>query len=133
MGKINLNGKTALITGAASGIGRATAISLSKRGCHLALADINQEGLAETVRLLESGVTVSTHFLDVSDQEAIAHFPQEIQAAHPALDILINNAGVALYGTFEEVGTEEFAWLFNINFLGRGLDVSCVLTDAQRT
>lgn len=108
---------TAVITGAASGIGRAVAISLAKRGCHLALADVNAEGLAETERLIASNrVRISRHELDVSSREAIAAFPQAVLAAHPGVDLLFNNAGVGLGGTFEQVTEDDFDWLFNINF-----------------
>jgi NAD(P)-dependent dehydrogenase (short-subunit alcohol dehydrogenase family) len=119
MSKMQLNGKTALITGAASGIGRAIAISLAQRCCNLALTDIDEQGLDKTHQLLSHyGVHCTTHYLDVSDAEAIENFPRVIQAAHKTLDILVNNAGVALGGMFEQVSAEEFEWLFNINFWG---------------
>ena len=113
MGKMQLSGKTALVTGAASGIGRATALSLAKRNCNLILADINEAGLTETVKLLAPhSVSVSTHSLDVSDKQAVMRFPDHVQQ----LDILINNAGVGISGNFEQLNPEEFDWLFNINF-----------------
>jgi len=118
-GPMQLRDRTALITGAASGIGRAISLSLAKRGCHLALADRDESGLTETVKLARPfGVRISTHHLDVADCAAIAALPAAILAHHPRLDILVNNAGVALGGTFEEVEEEAFAWLFEINFWG---------------
>ena len=114
----DLKGRTALITGAGSGIGRAIAVSLARRGCHLALADLNEAGLAETARLLPPGIRVSRHRLDVADREAVAAFPATIAAEHGSLDLLFNNAGVALGGTFLQVSEADFEWLLEINFWG---------------
>lgn len=108
-----------MITGAANGIGRAIAVSLARRGCHLALADINEDGLAGTAELIrEHGVRVSRHRLDVSDRVAVAQFPDLVAAEHGSVDVLVNNAGVAIGGTFEQVSDEDFEWLFEINFWG---------------
>ncbi len=116
---MQLKDKTAVVTGAAGGIGRATAISLAKRGCHVAIADINAEGLNETARLLAAyPVIVSSHILDVSDAEAIKAFPAKVLAEHSGVDILVNNAGVTTGGTFEQVSEEDFEWVLNINFWG---------------
>jgi NAD(P)-dependent dehydrogenase (short-subunit alcohol dehydrogenase family) len=114
----DLKGRTALVTGAASGIGRAIAISLAQRGCNVAIADLNEAGLAETARLIKGGVRVSQHRLDVSDRDAILAMPAAIADAHGSLDVLVNNAGVALGGTFEDVSEADFEWLFEINFWG---------------
>ncbi len=116
---MNLAGRTAVITGAGSGIGRAVAVSLAQRGCHLALADINEAGLLETVHLVRApGLRVSSHLLDVSNREQVAAFPALVLAEHPGVDVLVNNAGVALGGYFDEVSDEDFEWLFSINFWG---------------
>jgi NAD(P)-dependent dehydrogenase (short-subunit alcohol dehydrogenase family) len=116
---MDLNGRTALVTGAASGIGRAISISLAKRGCHLALADLNEAGLAETAALASKpNVRITLHHLDVGSAEAIAAFPDAFLKQHQSLDILINNAGVAIGGTFEQVDPVDFEWLFSINFWG---------------
>src|SRR5579859_7625273 len=118
-GVMNLAGKTAVITGAAGGIGRAIAVSLAKRRCHLALADVNEAALAETAAFASgAGLRITCHRLDVSDAGAIAEFPGVVEAAHPGVDILVNNAGVALGGTFEQVSAGDFEWLFSINFWG---------------
>jgi NAD(P)-dependent dehydrogenase (short-subunit alcohol dehydrogenase family) len=116
---MKLAGRTALITGAASGIGRGTALALSKRGCNLALADINEAGLAETARLAgTSGIRISLHRLDVADAGAIAALPEAVLAEHRGVQLLFNNAGVACGGTFEQVAERDFEWLMDINFYG---------------
>ncbi|MDB5395510.1 MAG: ephD [Rhodospirillales bacterium] len=116
---MKLEGKTAVVTGAASGIGRAIACSLGRRGCHLALADLNEAGLAATASLVSSaGLRVSCHRLDVSDRLAITAFPAAVSVIHPGVDILVNNAGVALGGSFEQTAEDDFEWLFDINFWG---------------
>ena len=107
----------AVLTGAGSGIGRTLASALAQSGCHLALADVNAVALAETsaqVRAL--GVRVSEHTLDVADRSAVAALPDAVIAAHGQVDLLINNAGVALGGTFDQVSVENFDWLMRINF-----------------
>src|SRR5271155_4240589 len=128
---MKLENRTAVITGSASGIGRAIAVSLARRGCSLALADVNDAGLSETARMAHlaqteptnhtaprSALRISQHHLDVADRRAIAAFPEAVIAAHPGVDILVNNAGVAVGGTFEAVSEEDFEWLFEINFWG---------------
>ncbi|HEX8299209.1 MAG TPA: SDR family NAD(P)-dependent oxidoreductase [Rubricoccaceae bacterium] len=116
---MNLKGRTALVTGAASGIGRAVAVSLARRGCALALVDLNAAGLAETATLVRPyGVETSVHRLDVGDRDAVAALPDAVMAEHAGVDVLVNNAGVALGGAFEEVDEADFEWLFGINFWG---------------
>jgi NAD(P)-dependent dehydrogenase (short-subunit alcohol dehydrogenase family) len=116
--RMQLRGRTAIITGAASGIGRAVAQCLARRGCHLALADVNEAGLEETARSCATGTRITYHRLDVSEREAIAAFPDEVRSAHPRVDLLVNNAGVAVGGTFEQVAEADFDWLIAINFFG---------------
>jgi NAD(P)-dependent dehydrogenase (short-subunit alcohol dehydrogenase family) len=116
---MKLSNRVALVTGAGSGIGRATALALARRGCHLALADINGaavEDAAQEARAL--GVRTSTHQLDVADRAQVAALPAAILAAHHRIDLLVNNAGVALGGTFEQVSEDDFDWLMEINFHG---------------
>lgn len=111
--------RVAVITGAGSGIGRGLAQSLAKRGCHLALADINAQGLQETASALGAeGIRVSQHLLDVAHREQVAALPAAVVAQHGQVDALFNNAGVALGGNFEQVSEADFDWLMEINFHG---------------
>ncbi|MDP1585687.1 MAG: SDR family NAD(P)-dependent oxidoreductase [Bradyrhizobium sp.] len=115
-----ISGSAAAITGAASGIGRALALELAARGCDLALADRDEAGLqalaAEIARTHARKITV--HTVDVGVPREIEAFAQAAIAAHPVLNIVINNAGVALMGMFDEVDQAQMEWLFNINFWG---------------
>ena len=114
---MRIAGCTAVVTGAASGIGRGIAQALAKRGCNLALADLNEVGLAETAAMA-NGVRVSTHRLDVADRDAVAAFPTAVVERHGGAELLFNNAGVAVGGTFEQVDEADFDWLMSINFYG---------------
>jgi short-subunit dehydrogenase len=113
-------GAAAAVTGAAGGIGRALALELAARGCDLALADRDDTGLAalagEIGRNHSRKVTV--HRVDVGDVKQIEDFAQAAIAAHPGLNIVVNNAGVALMGTFDEIDQAQMDWLMNINFWG---------------
>jgi short-subunit dehydrogenase len=115
-----ISGTAVAVTGAASGIGRALAIAFAARGADLALADRDETGLqsavAEIARLHR--VKVTTHRLDVGEPTEIESFARAAIAAHPALNILINNAGVALLGQFGEIDQAQMDWLMNINFWG---------------
>lgn len=111
--------KVAAITGAASGIGRALAVELAERGCHLALSDVNERGLAETAELCgKSGVKVTTAKVDVSDREAVNAWAAAVLADHGKVNLVFNNAGVALGATLEHVKPEDFQWIMGINFWG---------------
>jgi short-subunit dehydrogenase len=115
--RMTLHDRTAVITGAGNGIGRAIAQSLARRGCHLALADISEPALAETARLLDgTKIRVSRHRLDVANRAAVAALPQSALSEHGRVDLLFNNAGVALSGTFDQISEADFDWLFDINF-----------------
>uniref|UniRef100_A0A973WJG2 SDR family oxidoreductase n=1 Tax=Bradyrhizobium quebecense TaxID=2748629 RepID=A0A973WJG2_9BRAD len=113
-----ISGSAAAVTGAASGIGRALAHELALRGCDLAIADRDEAGLqaaaAEIAKASPRKVTV--HRLDVSEPRQITAFAEAAGAAHPGLNIVVNNAGVALLGQFDEIEQAQMEWLFNINF-----------------
>ena len=115
-----IRGAAAAVTGAASGIGRALALQLAARGCDLALADRDDAGLAtlaaEIARDHQQKVTV--HRVDVGEPNQIEGFAQAAIAGHPGLNIVVNNAGVALMGQFDEIDQAQMDWLMNINFWG---------------
>jgi short-subunit dehydrogenase len=115
-----IRGAAAAVTGAASGIGRALALELAARGCDLALADRDEAGLQTLAAEIKSrhARSVSVHQVDVSEPSQIEAFAQSAVAAHPGLNIVINNAGVALMGTFGEIDQAQMEWLMNINFWG---------------
>src|SRR5256714_8769310 len=120
-----ISGSAAAVTGAASGIGRALALELAARGCDLAVADRDEAGLqavAAEIAKAQNGKgqpqKVSVHRLDVGEPSQIEAFAQAAVAGHPGLNIVINNAGVALLGQFSEIDQAQMDWLMNINFWG---------------
>jgi NAD(P)-dependent dehydrogenase (short-subunit alcohol dehydrogenase family) len=116
---LKLANRVAVITGAGSGIGRATALALARRGCHLALADIDEAAARDSAATAQAlGVRATAHRLDVADRAAVAAFPDAVNSAHRRVDLVMNNAGVALGGTFEQVSEADFEWLLEINLHG---------------
>ena len=113
----SLGGKVAVVTGAASGIGRALAVELSKHGCHLALSDIDDEQLADTCSQVK-GVRVTSSKLDVADREAVHAYADQVARDHEQVHVVINNAGVALSAPLSVMSYEDLEWLMNINFWG---------------
>jgi NAD(P)-dependent dehydrogenase (short-subunit alcohol dehydrogenase family) len=119
----NLKGGVAVVTGAASGIGHALAHRLATEKMSLALADVDEAGLQKTAheiaeRTGEKKIHVTTHLADVSDAKRMEQFATEVVQQHERVTLLINNAGVALYGFFEEITMADFEWLMGINFWG---------------
>ena len=113
----DLAGRTAVVTGAGSGIGRALAMAFAAEGCRLALVDIDPAGLEETRRLL-GGAPVSTHVASVSDRERMAALPAEIHAEHGAIHLLFNNAGVTINESFEDSSIERLELVIGVNLWG---------------
>lgn len=113
------HGRVAAITGAGSGIGQALALRLAGLRCDLALSDIDETGLGETARLVEAiGVRVTTEKLDVADRAAMGAWADQVVADHGKVNLIINNAGVALGATVDGMSYEDFDWLMGINFNG---------------
>nr|WP_041534859.1 SDR family NAD(P)-dependent oxidoreductase [Parvularcula bermudensis] len=108
---------TAVITGAGSGIGRALAFALAEKGMDLALVDIREDRLEELRQALASNQRkVTIYARDVADRDAMRRLPSDVAADHDQVSVLVNNAGVALGGQFDQVAEDDFDWLMNINF-----------------
>jgi NAD(P)-dependent dehydrogenase (short-subunit alcohol dehydrogenase family) len=111
--------KVAAITGAGSGMGRGLALALAKGQCHVALSDIDEVGLRDTVRQLSGlGVRVTSQKVDVADRDAVYAWADQVVGEHGKVNLIFNNAGVALGSTVEKMSYEDFEWLMDINFWG---------------
>jgi len=109
----------AVITGAGSGMGRCLAQQLAAKGSSLALSDVNEKALAETLSLLGSPKgKVTQHIVNVAEEKRVSAFADEVAAQHGRATMLFNNAGVALLGNFEELSMDDIRWLIDINFWG---------------
>ena len=118
MSKTSWNGKHALVTGAASGIGLATATELLRRGARVALVDRDEEKLARASAELERVGAISSHVLDVGDREAIDEFAHRFVSDHAPLDLLVNNAGVSIVSPFTATSEADWEWLTAVNLWG---------------
>jgi short-subunit dehydrogenase len=118
--KFEFEGSAAAITGAASGIGRALAHALAARGCDVALADVDQAGLESVAKEIAAAHSrrVTVRHVDVADPKQIQDYAISAVSDFPALNLLFNNAGVALLGQFDEFDQAQMAWLMEINFWG---------------
>ena len=115
----NLSGRTVLVTGAGSGIGRATALLCAQRGADLAICDIDDDGLAETERQArESGHCVLARHVDVAEPQQMRAFAEAVHAEVPAVDLLVNNAGVGLAAGVLDTELEDWDWIVSINLMG---------------
>lgn len=113
-------GKRVFITGAASGIGRATALHLAREGAELYLTDVNPDGLEQTIADARAlGADVPKHrALDVSDYDAVARFAADIHTHHPAMDIVMNIAGISAWGTVEHLTHQHWRSMIDVNLMG---------------
>jgi len=114
----DLRGKVVAVTGAASGIGRALALELLDRGAIVAISDVNEAGLGETLRLASGRGEISSHLLDVRDRAAFERYAADVEARHGGADVIINNAGAAARATIEDMSYEDFAFVIDVNLWG---------------
>lgn len=110
--------KVAVVTGAGSGIGRALAYQLASRGAHVALSDVNADGLQETAAQIQTATRVTTHVIDVRDWDAMQRHAVDVKEAHGGADVVINNAGLAVRGSIEEMAYDDFRLVLDVNFWG---------------
>jgi short-subunit dehydrogenase len=115
-----LDGKVVVITGAGSGIGRALAVDVAGRGSLLAISDVDEKGLAETVDLVKDAGAreVRSDRLDVADREAFATYAAAVAEQFGRVNVVVNNAGVALAGNLVDLAYEDMEWIVGINFWG---------------
>jgi short-subunit dehydrogenase len=111
--------RVAVVTGAASGIGRGISEALARRGCDLALVDRDEAGLRETAECLgDAGRTISLHVTDVADRARMEALPRAVLDAHGRVHLLVNNAGVSVAGPLAELSLDDFEWIVGVNFWG---------------
>ena len=115
----NFNNKVAAIAGAGSGIGQQLAVLLAKQGCHLALSDVNEQGLLKTLELIkDTGVRATLDKVNVADLEEVRAWAEKVEQDHGSINMIFNNAGVALGSTVEGASYDELEWIVGINFWG---------------
>ncbi|MEQ1370063.1 SDR family NAD(P)-dependent oxidoreductase [Acinetobacter schindleri] len=115
----NFNNKVAAITGAGSGIGQQLAVLLAKQGCHLALSDVNEQGLLKTLELIkDTGVRATLDKVNVANLEEVRAWAEKVEQEHGSINMIFNNAGVALGSTVEGASYDELEWIVGINFWG---------------
>lgn len=117
----NFHGRVAAITGAASGMGRELALELARHGAHLSLADVNLPGLEETCALVAAAaptVKVTRARVDTGQRDEVFAWAAQTRAEHGRVNLIFNNAGVALSAPLESVKQADFEWIMNINFWG---------------
>ena len=112
-------GHVAVITGAGGGLGSALAIALAEKGCHLALADVSEDALDKTIKMLpKSAGNVTKHVVDVTNRKAMTRFAEDVIRAHNGINILINNAGITLQKNFSTHSLDDWERIIGINLWG---------------
>ncbi len=130
----DLKDNVTVITGAASGIGRTTAIAMGKLGCRLFLTDINGDGLKKTVDVITraGGKVCLARAFDVGDYQSMASFAKDVHEAYGSLDILINVAGIALYSQIEDILHSDWEKVINVNVWGVIHGLECFVPEMIR-
>ncbi|MFT4089028.1 MAG: SDR family NAD(P)-dependent oxidoreductase [Gordonia sp. (in: high G+C Gram-positive bacteria)] len=115
----NFEHKVAVVTGAASGMGRSLAVQLTEAGARVAISDVDADGLKETARLcLEAGAEPRFDTLDVSDRTAVHAYADSVAAEFGTVNLVINNAGITIFGTVEASPYEDIEKVMNVDFWG---------------
>ncbi len=117
---MRIDGTSCVVTGAASGIGRATALALADRGCRLVLTDVQEAPLAETAeRIRASGSTVlAAEAFDITDHERVVAFAEGVHGAHGSVDVVMNVAGISTWGAVENLSHSDWQRTIDIDLLG---------------
>jgi NADP-dependent 3-hydroxy acid dehydrogenase YdfG len=124
----SLRDRVAVVTGAASGIGRGTSLLLAREGCTVALADVNEGGLRRTALDIEKlGGRASIHVVDVSSLRSVQELSREVLAAHGHVHLLMNNAGVTVVDTVRTATVEDLEWILGVNVRGVVFGCQCFL------
>ncbi|MEQ9143181.1 MAG: SDR family NAD(P)-dependent oxidoreductase [Parvibaculaceae bacterium] len=125
-------GKVAVVTGAASGIGRATACLLAAEGARLAISDVDREGLEQTAEKIRAGGgEVTTYLVDVANKDAVYGLADQVASTFSGADIVVNNAGVAQVARIEELSYDDFEWVMDIDFWGMVYGTKAFLPQLQ--
>ena len=114
----NLSGRTVLVTGAGSGIGRETSLLCARRGANLAICDLDEEGLAETEKRVPAGRRIVARKVDVADPSQMEGFAEAVHGDLGAVDLLVNNAGVGLAAGFLDTTLDDWDWIVDVNLKG---------------
>lgn len=130
MQRLDVRGKTTVVTGAAAGMGAEVARQLAARGARIALVDRNAEGLAAVAAQLE-GAGHTTHVVDLADDAAVVDLAAEVEASHPHVQALITCAGSSMLGSIDQLTLEEMRWLMDVNLWGT-VNVTKALLPALR-
>ncbi|MEU7763956.1 SDR family oxidoreductase [Nocardia sp. NPDC049190] len=119
-GRRTVRGAKVLVTGAASGIGRATARAAAAAGAELVLTDIDATGLDETVAGIRAagGVVIAADALDITDYDAVTAFAERVHAEHGSLDVIMNVAGISAWGTVENLEHRHWRRMVEVNLMG---------------
>ena len=115
----SFDNKVAVVTGAASGMGRYLAVLLAKMGCNVAICDVNEEGLSKTSSMLTNyNVATSQHIVDIAEKAEIERFHEEVIARHQKVDLVFNNAGITVVSEFDSMPEEDWDRVMRVNLDG---------------
>jgi NAD(P)-dependent dehydrogenase (short-subunit alcohol dehydrogenase family) len=126
-----LNGRLCLVTGAASGIGHATALAAAERGARLVLTDVRDEALEQVANEIGAAV-VTQRPLDITDVDAVRELADEVHAEHGGLDVVMNIAGIATWGAVEQLTHDAWRRTIEVNLMGPIHVIECFVPEMVR-